>query len=114
MLYVKMKNLHILKKNKWNSAVICILLILLISAILHRLQLDAPGQHYTKSVLIHFEILSVISIMLMTLVNVILIFKYLILKQWRRLLVTGGITIVSVVVLIAVMAIDAPTLIYMT
>ena len=107
-------NMNILKNHKWNTVVIFISLVLLISSILHRLQLNASNQEYTQSLLINFEMLSAISIILMTFVNVILFFKFLIQKKWNKLFITAAITVISILVFTAAMAIDAPTLVYMT
>ncbi len=107
-------NMNILKNHKWDIIVIHIGLALLISAILHRLQLNISDQVYTQSIWINFEILFMVSIILMTLINVILLFKNLIKKKLREASVTAAIIATSIVVLIAAMAIDAPTLVYMT
>ena len=103
-----------MKHHKWNTIVILILLVLLISSILHRLQFNAPDHQYTQSILINFEMLSAILIILMTIVNGILFFKHLIEKNWEKLLITSAVTLASIIVFAASMAIDAPTLLYMT
>ena len=106
--------MNILKHHKWNTIVVLILLVLLISSILHRLQLNAPDQEYTQSILINIEILSAILIIFMTIVNGILFFKHLIEKKWEKLLITSAVTVASIIAFAASMAIDARTLLYMT
>ena len=106
--------MEFLNNQKWNIAVVLISIILLISATVHRGQLDLSRQEYIESLIIPIEMLSMMAIFLMTLVNFILLIKHLIKRQWKKLFITMGVMAFSTVLLIIAMHIDAPTLIYMT
>ncbi|MDH3347224.1 MAG: hypothetical protein OEM02_03875 [Desulfobulbaceae bacterium] len=112
--YTPENKMNILRNQKWNSVVIIISFVLLNSSIFHRLQLNTPGQQYTQSIFIYFIMTSTISIIIMSIINLILFFKHLIQKNWKELRITTAIILTSVVFLAAALAIDAPTLIYMT
>ena len=106
--------MEFLNNQKWNIAVILVSIILLVSATVHRGQLDVSRQEYVESLLIPVEMLSMMAIFLMTLVNFILLIKHLIKRQWKKLFITVGVMAFSIVLLSISMHIDAPTLIYMT
>ena len=110
----KGNEMDFLKNQKWNIAIISISILLLISAILHRGQFNLSKQQYIKSIFTPIEIFSMISIFVMNFVNVILLIKHIIKKQWKKLLITIGIIGFSTALMIISMQIDAPTLIYMT
>ena len=110
----KGNDMEFLNHQKWNIAVILVSIILLVSATVHRGQLDLSRQEYVESLLIPIEMLSMISIFLMNLVNFILLIKHLIKRQWKKLFITIGVMAFSIALLIISMQIDAPTLVYMT
>ena len=107
-------DMEFLNNQKWNIAVVLVSIMLLISATVHRGQLDVSRQEYVESLFIPIEMLSMISIFLMTLVNFILLIKHLIKRQWKKLFITIGVMAFSIVLMSISMHIDAPTLIYMT
>ena len=106
--------MNILKKYRYYSIVIITALVLLISATVHRFQLNISNSLYTNNILIPIEMFSMIAIMLFTLVNVIILITNLIKRNWKQLLIIFCVIIISIVLMIISMNIDAPTLIYMT
>lgn len=107
-------NTAILKHHKWNIFVMSASLLLLMASILHRLQWDISAQQYSQSLLIPVEMLAMIMVILAILVNFLIFLKQLIQRNWRKALITAAITVIALLMLMAALAIDAPTLIYMT
>lgn len=106
--------MNVLKNQKWNTAILFVSILLFVSSILHRLQIDLPGQGYIRSIFVHIEMWSMILLFMMNLINVIVFIVFLVQKYWRKALVTFLVGICSTVLMIVSMQIDAPTLIYMT
>ena len=106
--------INILKNQEGNTVVILFSMIVLVFAVLHRMQLDLPDHGYVRSIFVHIEIWSMILLFMMNLINGILFITFLIQKHRRKALVTFLVGICSIVLMVVSMQIDAPTLIYMT
>lgn len=89
---------------------------MLIGAIIHGRQIDLPDQGYIKSIWVGVEMSASFLIMLSFLVNIVLFFKHLIKikSEWKDLLITFIVFIVSFTIWIACMQIDGPTFVSMT
>ena len=86
--------------------------ILLLTAMLHRVQLDSPG--YTRSLLIPVEMLLMIIVAMLILTQPVLAVTYCFQRQWHKLGIIAINMIVGIAAWLAAMYIDSPTLIYMT
>jgi len=106
--------MNLLKNNKYYCIVIIITLILLISASIHRIQMNISEDLYRSNILIPIEMFSLVIIFIFTLVNVIILIVNLIKRKWKRALIALCVIIISFVLMVVSMQIDAPTLIYMT
>ena len=106
--------MNFIKNNKYYCIVIIATLVLLISATIHRIQLNISEDLYRSNILIPIEMLSMIAIFLFALVNAIILVVNLIKRRWKRALIAFCVIIVSFTLMIVSMQIDAPTLIYMT
>ena len=86
--------------------------ILVITATLHRLQLNSSG--YTSSPLIQVEMILIILILLFLVAQLPLAIFRCFKKQWRRVGIIGINTVIGIAACIASMIIDSPTVLYMT
>jgi len=114
MSQLKMIKIDILKDQKGNIIIMIMSIVLLISSILHSFQLNQSIREYTQSILVPIEILSMTSLLLMNLVNLVLFLKHILMRSWKKLLLTSCVIACSILLMIISMQIDAPTLIYMT
>lgn len=114
-----MKNLilSILKEKHllwiiWSSIILFVSIILFISSIFHRLLLDSTT--YTKSFLIHIEMITCTFSLLFHILNLILLLTLLFKKKLKLLFHSFIIAVISFVLTFWSFVIDSPTLIYMT
>ncbi len=87
--------------------------MLVLAAGLHRLQLGSPNS-YRSSPLIPVEMILMLLVILLELAYLLSAMVLLVTRRWRQLLIAGINMVVGLGAWLAAMAIDAPTLIYMT
>ncbi len=109
----KMERIKI-SNQKLNISIVILTFVLLVSAHAHRLQMNDTAQQYTKSVLIQFEFITLISLFILYFVNSMCLFRHLVKKELTELYMLLGISCGSFFIVVVAMVIDAPTLIYMT
>ncbi len=94
----------------WALAFIGVILVL--TSLLHRLQLDT--NIYTKSPLIPLQFIVLIIVMVLVPVHLIYAIVLMVKREWKAMTVVLINAIVGVGAVMAAMAIDYPTFIYMT
>lgn len=96
-----------------NIVIICLSITLIISAYLHKGQLNLDNDSYTTSILIDIEMISIMLLLLLNLVNFILLFIKALQRKWKALFINLAVLVLSVVILVVSMVIDLP-LLYLT
>ena len=100
--------------QKLNITIVILSFVLLVSAGVHRLQMNDVPQQYVKSMLIHVELISLISLIILNFVNSIYFCCHLVKQEWKKLFLVLGVSLGSLFIVVAAINVDAPTLIYMT
>jgi len=108
---------YYVKNNKWITVMLSIATILLLSAIIHRSQLDIEldgGESYVNSWWTAVVVLSMLGVLCSFVVNFLVMVYLLIRRRWKKLLITLGAGVLAFIMLLFSLQADAPTLIFMT
>ena len=101
--------------EKRNIATLISSLLLLIIAFLHKGQLNVGSSSaYTNSIYIPLEMILMTITGILILTAVFFVIADLLKKNWRKLLFTGAVLLISIIFLVIAMIVDAPTLLYIT
>lgn len=86
--------------------------LLLLASAAHRFQFN--GGTYRTSPLIKIEFLLLTVVIVTILIQFLLAVFFLATRNWPRLLLTGFVLVLGIVLLVVSISIDAPTLLYLT
>jgi hypothetical protein len=88
-------------------------IVLILSAIIHRLQLN-NSETYRNSFLIHVEMTFMIILFALIIINFFVLLVHLFKKNWKQGIFSFIFGVLLMIAIVISMAIDSPTLVYMT